>query len=83
MNINVRGQRKVQTIGNSKGENLGQVPTVGRHGRKYAIDGEGHDGTVVEESNNQDHERREIELVREREDGKADDDTDSDGASID
>ena len=40
-------------------------------------------GSIVEEGNDQNHEGREVELVSERKDGGADDDTDSDSAGVD
>lgn len=80
---NVRGHGQVKTIGNGVGENLGQIPTIRSHRRQDTVDGESHDGTVVEKRNDKNHEWRELELVTEREDGEADDDTDGDGASVD
>ena len=77
------GQGKVKTVCDSEGEDLSQVPSVGGVGRQDTIDRERHDGTVVQERDDKNHERREVELVGKREDGEADNDTDGDGAGVD
>lgn len=77
------GEREPETVGDGVGEDLGQVPRVGGVRGQDTVNGEGHDGTVVEERDDKDHERREVELVGEGEDTEADDDTDGDGAGVD
>ena len=79
----VRREREVETVRDGVREDLSETPTVGAVRGQDTVDGEGHDGTVVEEGDDQNHERREVELEREGEDGEADDDTDRDGASVD
>jgi len=76
-------QSQVKTVRNSVSEDLSKIPGIWCHGGKDAINGERHDGTVIKESDNQDHERRELELVGKDEDGEADDDTDGNGAGVD
>ena len=76
-------QREVETVRNGEREDLGQVPTVRSIRGEHTVNGERHDRAVVEEGNDQDHERREVELEREGEDSEADDDTDRDGVSVD
>lgn len=83
MKRNIRGSGQVDTVGNSVGEDLRKIPAVRSHRGQDTIDGEGHDSTIVEQRNDQHHERREIELVGEREDGEADDDTDGDSTGVD
>ena len=80
---NLRGHGEVETVSNGIGEDLGQVPGVGGVRGQDTIDRESHDGTVVEERDDQDHERREVELVGKGEDGEADDDTDGHSAGVD
>lgn len=46
-------------------------------------DGKGHDRAVVEERDDEDHERREIELERKGHDRETEDNTDGDGAGVD
>ena len=74
---------KVQTIGDGVGEDLGQIPTVWFIRGQDTVDGESHDGTIVEEGNDKNHEGREVELEGKGEDGEADDNTDGDSASVD
>jgi len=74
---------QVQSVGNSKGKDLSQVPTVRCHRGQDTIDGKSHDGTVVQQSDDKDHEGREVEFVGKGEDGEADDDTDGNGAGVD
>lgn len=79
---NIRGRGEDKTVSNSVSIDLGQVPAIGSVRRKDTVDGEGHDGTIVEERDDKNHERREVELVDKGEDGEADDDTDGDGTSV-
>lgn len=74
---------EVETVSKGKGEDLSEVPRVGGRGGKNAVEGEGHDGSVVEEGDDEDHERREVKLEGKGHDGETDDDTDGDGASVD
>ena len=76
-------QREVETVRKSVGEDLGKIPRVGRVRGQDTVNGKGHDGTVVEQGDDQDHEWREVELEREGEDREADDDTDGNGAGVD
>ena len=80
---NSRRNRQVDTISNSICENLSQVPRVRRIRRQDTVNRKCHNRAVVKKGNNQNHERREIEFVRERKDREADDDTDGDGACVD
>ena len=77
------GQGEVQAISDGESEDLSEIPTIWSHGWQDTIDRESHDGSVVKEGNDQNHEGWEVELVREGEDGEADDDTDGDGAGVD
>ena len=79
----VRRHREVETVRDGVGEDLSEIPRVRSVGGQDAVDREGEDGTVVEKGDDQDHEGRELELVREGKDGEADDDTDGDGTSVD
>jgi len=74
---------QVEAVSNSESEDLCQIPGIRGCRGQHTIDGEGHDGTIVEKSDDKDHEGREVELVGEGEDGEADDDTDGDGAGVD
>ena len=56
----------VDTVSESVAEDLGQVPLVGLHRGQDAVDRERHDGAVVEERYNKDHERREVEFEGKR-----------------
>jgi len=64
---------EVETVSESVGENLSEIPRVGSRGRKDTIEGEGHDGSVVEKGDNKNHEGREIELESESHDSETDD----------
>lgn len=64
---------EVETVSEGVGENLTEIPRIGSRGGKYTIEGEGHDGTIVEESDNKNHEGREIELESESHDSETDD----------
>ena len=79
----VRREREVETVRNGVGEDLSEIPAVRLVRGQDTVDGEGHDGTIVEKGDDQDHERREVELEREGEDGEADNDTDGDRARVD
>lgn len=81
--IHVRGEGEVETVGHSVGVDLSQVPTIRSARWEHTIDGQGHDGTIVEKGDDKNHEGREFELVGEDKDGEANDDTDGDGASVD
>lgn len=48
-----------------------------------SVEGQGHDGTIVQDSNDQDHEWREVELPDEGHQGEADDDSDGNGTGVD
>lgn len=48
-----------------------------------SVEGQGHDGTVVQDSDDQDHEWREVELPDESHQGEADDNSDGDGTGVD
>jgi hypothetical protein len=60
-----------------------KVPMVRALTGQHSVQGEGHDGTIVEEGNDQDHEGREIELKSKGHDSKTDDNTDCDSTSVD
>lgn len=45
---------EVETITDTVGEDFGQIPRVGGRGRQDAVEGECHDGSVVEHGDNQD-----------------------------
>ena len=77
------GQGEVQAVSDGESEDLSEIPAIWSHGRQYTVDRESHDGTIVEEGNNQNHEGREVEFVCEGEDGETDDDTDGDSAGVD
>ena len=62
-----------ETVRESEGEDLAEVPRVRSRRRQDAVEREGHDGTVVEERNDQNHERREVELEGKGHDGETDD----------
>ena len=62
-----------ETVRERKGEDLAKVPRVWSRRRQDAVEREGHDGTVVEERNDQNHERREVELEGKGHDGETDD----------
>jgi len=64
---------EVETVSEGVSENLSEIPRIGSLGRKDTIEGEGHDGTVVEESDDKNHEGREIELESESHDSETDD----------
>jgi hypothetical protein len=74
---------EVETVGEREGEDLSEVPRVGSGRGKDTVEREGHDRSVVEEGDDEDHEGREVELESEGHDGETDDDTDGDGASVD
>jgi hypothetical protein len=79
----LRGGGEVETVGNGEREDLGKVPCIRSHRGQDTVNGEGHDGTIVQEGNDKNHEWREVELEREGQDSETDDDTDGDGASVD
>jgi len=74
---------EVQTVADTVGEHLSQIPRVGSLRWQDSVEGQGHDGTVVEHSNDKDHERWELELPTEDHDGEANDDSDGDGTGVD
>lgn len=77
------GQHEVETVTDTVGENLCQVPRIGSGGWQDTVEGESHDCTVVEDSDDKNHERREVELPDKGHDGEADNDTDGNGTSVD
>lgn len=77
------GSREVETVTDTIGEDLSQVPRVGSLGRQDSVEGQGHDGTIVEDSNDKNHERGEIVLPDKGHDGETDDDSDGNGTSVD
>lgn len=79
----IHGEREVETIGEGVCEDLDQVPVVRRVRRKDTVDGQGHDGTIVEQGNNQDHEGREVKLEGEGKNGEAEDNTNGDSTGVD
>lgn len=74
---------EVDTISDTERENFGKIPRVGCSRRKDSVKRKGHDGTVVENSDDQDHEGREVESPGEGHDGEAEYDTDGNGTSVD
>lgn len=64
---------KVETVGESVGEDLSEIPRVGGRRGKDTVERERHDGTVVEEGNDKNHEGREVELESESHDSETDD----------
>lgn len=50
------GSGKVETVTDTVGEDLSQVPGIGGGGGQDSVEGEGHDSTVVEDRNDKDHE---------------------------
>jgi hypothetical protein len=76
-------QGQVETVSDTVGENLGQVPRVRGARRQDSVQRQGHDGTVVQDGDDQDHEGGEVELPDESHQGKADDDSDGDGTGVD
>jgi hypothetical protein len=77
------GSSEVETVTDTVGKDLGQIPRVRGGGWQDSVEGQGHDGTVVKDSDDKNHERREIKLPTEGHDGKADDDTDGNGTGVD
>jgi hypothetical protein len=77
------GSSEVETVTDTVGKDLGQIPSVGGGGRQDSVDGQGHDGTIVKDGNDKNHERGEIESPTESHDGETDDNSDSDGTGID
>lgn len=77
------GQGQVETVTNTVHEDFGQVPRVGSVRRQDSVEGQGHDGTVVQDGNDQNHEGREVELPDEGHQGEADDDSDGNGTGVD
>lgn len=51
--------------------------------RQDSVEGQGHDGTIVQDGDDQDHEGREVELPDEGHQGEADDNSDGNGTSVD
>lgn len=79
---NGRG-RQVETVTDTVSEDLGQVPRVGSGRRQDSVERQGHDGTVVKNSNDKNHERGEVELPDEGHDGETNDDSDGNGTGVD
>ncbi|KAI3484150.1 hypothetical protein L1887_52856 [Cichorium endivia] len=73
----------VQTVERAAEEELGQVPVLGLEGGLDSVERQGHDGTVVEEGDDKNHEGREVRLPDEGEQSETDDDTDDTGETID
>lgn len=74
---------EVDTVSDTERENFGKIPRVRGSRRKNSVKREGHDGTVVENSNDQDHEGREVELPGEHHDGETENNTDGNRTSVD
>ena len=73
---------EVEAVTNTVGENFCEVPRVGGGRRKHSVEGEGHDGAVVQDRNDKNHERREVELPDKCHDGETDHDSDGNGTSV-
>lgn len=73
---------EVDTVDDSRAENLLEVPVVGVLRGDDAVLGDGQDGSVVEDSEDKNHEGREIKLPGKDHDREAEDDTDSDRAGV-
>lgn len=69
---------QVDTVSDGVGEDLLEIPLVGSVGRENSVDGQGHDCSIVEKGDNEDHERREVEFECESHDGETEDDTNCD-----
>lgn len=77
------GGGEVQTVADTVRKDLGKIPRVGSGRWQDSVDGQCHDSTVVEQSNDQDHEGREVEFPDEGHKRETDDNTDGDGTSVD
>lgn len=74
---------EVDTVSDTERENFGKIPGVRGSRRKDSVKREGHDGTVVENSNDQDHEGREVKSPGKGHDGETENDTDGNSTSVD
>ena len=79
----VRRNREPETIRNSERGDLSQVPTIRHLTGQDTVDRERQGRSVVEQGDDQDHKRRQVEVVRGREDGEAVVDMDRDGTGVD
>jgi len=68
---------------NAGGENLLEFPGVRERRRLDSVLGDCHDGAIIEDGNDEHHERREVELPDEGDEHEAEDNTDGDGHGID
>lgn len=65
------------------GEDLVEPPRVGDGGRLDPVLGNGHDGAVVQDGDDEHHERREVELPYQGDEQEPEHDTDRDGDRVD
>jgi hypothetical protein len=72
---NSRRQGQVKSVSDTVREDLGQIPRVRSHGRQDTVERQGHDGTVVENSDDKDHEWGEVEPPDEGHESKGNNDT--------
>ena len=77
------GGGKVKTVTDTVGEDLSKIPRVGGGRGQDSVEGEGHDGTIVKNGDDKNHERREVELPDEGHDSETDDNSDGDSTSVD
>ncbi len=72
----------VETVERTAEEELGKIPVLGLKSGLDSVEREGHDGTVVQEGNDKNHEGREIGLPDESKKSETDNDTDGNGSSV-
>ena len=72
----LRRHGEVQTVRNGVRKDLREIPRVRRIRGQHTVDRERHDSAVVQQRDNQHHERREVKLVSKGQDAEAYHDTD-------
>ncbi|KAI9252286.1 hypothetical protein BDA99DRAFT_177685 [Phascolomyces articulosus] len=77
------GSGLIKTVDDSISENFAQVPLIRIRRRLDTISRNGHNSTIVQDSNDKDRERREIVLESKAKNGETDNNTNGDGTSID
>ncbi|BAS93351.1 Os05g0319850 [Oryza sativa Japonica Group] len=77
------GEGEVGAEDDAGGEDLLEAPCVGQRGRLDAVLGDGHDGAVVEDGDDEHHEGREVEPPDERQEEEAEHDADGDRHGVD
>jgi len=68
---------------NTSGEDFFQLPWVRKRRRLHSILGNGHDGSIVQDGDNKDHERGEVEFPYQSNEHESKHNTDGDGNSVD